>query len=310
MMRWPTQCYRQWLPMICLMMSLSACQQETVNLPAFDGEKAFQEVERLVAFSPRDAGTPGGHAAAQHIADRLEQIGLLVEIDAFTDSTPEGLKDMMNVLAYLPGRSGDSIILGSHFDTMPGIPNFQGANDSGSSTGVLIELARVLKNQPLNHGIIFAFFDGEEGIANFIPGDGLHGSRHYATRLQKEGQLERYRAMILLDMIGDKNLTYTVPANSDPKLLKSLIKASRKLDVREKIVLRPHTIITDDHVPFLNINIPAIDLIDFYFGSQDKLNDYWHTEQDSLDKISTDSLKISGDITLEMLRDLGAFIDF
>lgn len=296
--------------MICLMMSLSACQQETVNLPAFDGEKAFQEVERLVAFSPRDAGTPGGHAAAQHIADRLEQIGLLVEIDAFTDSTPEGLKDMMNVLAYLPGRSGDSIILGSHFDTMPGIPNFQGANDSGSSTGVLIELARVLKNQPLNHGIIFAFFDGEEGIANFIPGDGLHGSRHYATRLQKEGQLERYRAMILLDMIGDKNLTYTVPANSDPKLLKSLIKASRKLDVREKIVLRPHTIITDDHVPFLNINIPAIDLIDFYFGSQDKLNDYWHTEQDSLDKISTDSLKISGDITLEMLRDLGAFIDF
>jgi Zn-dependent M28 family amino/carboxypeptidase len=291
-------------------MSLSACQQDTVELPAFDGDKAFQEVERLVAFSPRDAGTPGGHAAANHIANRLIEMGLAVEIDPFSDSTPEGTKEMMNVLAYLPGSSGDSIILGSHFDTMPGIPNFQGANDSGSSTGVLIELARVLKNQSLRHGIIFAFFDGEEGIANFIPGDGLHGSRHYAARLLKEGQLERYRAMILLDMIGDRNLTYTVPANSDPKLLKSLIKAARKLNVREKIILRPHTIITDDHVPFLDINIPAIDLIDFYFGSQENLNDYWHTEKDSLDNISAESLKISGDLTLEMLRDLGAFIDF
>ena len=309
MMHKLTQCFMQMLCAICLLTCLSACQPDPIERPLFDGNNALREVERLVAFSPRDTGTPGGHAAAQHIATRLEKLGLSVEIDSFTDTTPEGPKAMMNVLAYLPGRSGDAVILGSHFDTMPGIPDFEGANDSGSSTGVLLELARVLKDQPLQHEIIFAFFDGEEGIANFIPGDGLHGSRHYASRLVKEGQLERYRAMILLDMIGDQNLTFTVPANSDPALLKSLIKAARKLNVVEKIMLRPDINIIDDHVPFLAIDIPAIDLIDFHFGSDEMLNDYWHTEEDSLDKLSVESLKISGDITLEMLADLGVFID-
>ena len=131
---------------------------------------------------------------------------LSVTLDHFTDTTPEGLKNMINVLGYLPGTSDTWIILGSHFDTMPGIDNFQGANDSGSSTGVLIELARILRDQELHHGLIFAFFDGEEGIANYIPGDGLLGS----NQLKEKGELDHYHAMILLDMIGDKNLTFTV----------------------------------------------------------------------------------------------------
>ena len=149
---------------------------------SFSGERAFEEVQRLVAYSPRDAGTVGGHKAAAHIASRLEMHGLSVTMDHFTDTTPEGLKNMINVLGFLPGSSDNWIILGSHFDTMPGIDHFQGANDSGSSTGVLIELARILRDQERHHGLIFAFFDGEEGIANYIPGDGLHGSRHFANQ--------------------------------------------------------------------------------------------------------------------------------
>ena len=114
--------------------------------------------------------------------------------------------------------------------------------------------------------------------------------------------------MILLDMIGDRNLTFTVPANSDAMLLDLLLKAADRLNVRNKIQLHRHTTIIDDHVPFLEIGIPAIDLIDFKFGSHDHANDYWHTDEDSMDKISPESLKISGQITLEMLDELGLFL--
>ena len=291
----------------CVLCNLS-CQEEKSNTLRFSGERAFEEVQQIVAYMPRDAGTPGGQKAANHIAARLETIGLRVTMDYFTDTTPEGLKNMVTVLWFLPGSSGHWIILGSHFDTMPGIDNFQGANDSGSSTGVLIELARILRDQELHHGLIFAFFDGEEGIANYIPGDGLHGSRHFANQIKNEGELERYLAMILLDMIGDRNLTFTVPANSDAMLLDLLLKAADRLNVRNKIQLHRHTTIIDDHVPFLEIGIPAIDLIDFKFGSHDHANDYWHTDEDSMDKISPESLKISGQITLEMLDELGLFL--
>ena len=292
---------------VCVLCNLS-CKKENPKSSLFSGERAFEEVKQIVAYSPRDAGTDGGHKAAAHIASRLEMLGLSVKLDHFTDTTPEGLKNMINVLGFLPGTSGDWIILGSHFDTMPGIDHFQGANDSGSSSGVLIELARILRDKELHHGLIFAFFDGEEGIANYIPGDGLHGSRHFANQLKEQGELDHYHAMILLDMIGDKNLTFTVPANSDPKLLKLLIAAAERLNVRNKIQLHRHTTIIDDHVPFMDIGIPAIDLIDFNFGSHEYANDYWHTKEDSMDKISPGSLKISGEIVLEMLYDLGLFI--
>ena len=291
---------------VCVLCNIS-CQKETSETFLFNGERAFEEVQQIVAYSPRDAGTAGGLKAATHIATRLEMLGLSVKMDHFTDTTPEGLKNMVNVLGFLSGSSDNWIILGSHFDTMPGIDNFQGANDSGSSTGVLIELARILRDRELHHGLIFAFFDGEEGIANYIPGDGLHGSRRFANQLKDEGELDHYHAMILLDMIGDKDLTFTVPSNSDPMLLELLLAAAERLNVRNKIQLHLHTTIIDDHVPFMAIGIPAIDLIDFKFGSHDHANDYWHTAEDSMDKISPESLKISGEIVLEMLHDLGLF---
>ena len=214
---------------------------------------------------------------------------------------------MINILGYLPGKSDKWIILGSHFDTMPGIPNFKGANDSGSSTGVLIEMARLLYNHELNHGLIFAFFDGEEGIANYIPGDGLHGSRRFAKQIDKSGNKNKYIAMILLDMIGDKNLTYTIPSNSDEYLKETLIESSKKLNMRNIIEILDHIIIIDDHVPFSNIGIPSIDIIDFKYGSTKDSNDYWHTENDSLINISSNSLKITAELTLEMLNHMGVF---
>lgn len=273
----------------------------------FNGDRAFKEVSELIKFSPRDAGTKNGHLAAYHIATKLKKIGLKVIIDEFIDNTPVGSKKMINILGYIPGKSDKWIILGSHFDTMPGIPNFKGANDSGSSTGVLIEMARLLNNYELNHGLIFAFFDGEEGIANYVPGDGLHGSRRFAKQIYKSGNKNKYIAMILLDMIGDKDLTYTIPSNSDKYLKEILIESSKKLNIRNLIELLDHIVIIDDHVPFSNIGIPSIDIIDFKYGSTKDNNDYWHTEKDSLINISSNSLRITAELTLEMLNHLGVF---
>lgn len=273
-------------------------------MPGFDGQRAFAEVEALVAFSPRDAGTPEGWKAADHIVQRLESFGLEAGIDEFTDMTPEGEKTFRNVIARIPGTSDRWIILGSHFDTMPGIENFQGANDSGSSTGILLELARLLSESGKTPvvGITFAFFDGEEGIAHYKPGDGLHGSRRMAGQLLESGTHKKIDAMILLDMVGDRDLQITLPRNSSPELTQQVLAAARDTGHRGRISLARNSFITDDHVPFMEIGIPAIDLIDFKFGSEAGLNDFWHTELDNLENISAESLQATGEIVLKLLE--------
>ncbi|HEY5621516.1 MAG TPA: M28 family peptidase [Pontiella sp.] len=282
---------------------LAGCQPETpLNLPEFNAEQAYAEVEDLVKISPRDAGTPGGLRAAEHIFNRLRSFGIETEIDTFNDQTPRGEKRFNNVIGRLPGKNGRWIILGSHFDTMPGIDDFQGANDSGSSTGVLLELARMLAGQQPQTGILFAFFDGEEGIADYIPGDGLHGSRHMVKELTASGEIHQIEAMILLDMVGDKNLHFTIPANSSRGLVKEILNAAEYVGYRDRCSLERRMQITDDHVPFLEAGIPAIDLIDFHYGSRPRLNDYWHTKDDSMEHIGVESLEITGTIMHEALK--------
>jgi len=286
------------------MIPLLGCQPEQANVPEFDGARAFSEVEALVQFSPRDAGTPNGQQAAEHILNRLKSFGVAAEIDTFKDGTPAGEKMMHNVVGRIPGKTDRWIILGSHFDTMPGIENFQGANDSGSSTGILLELARMLVDAEPETGIQFAFFDGEEGIAGYIPGDGLHGSRHMARQLIATGDRKKIKAMVLLDMVGDKDLHFTVPYNSDRTLVKQLFAAAYATGHRDRFSLAPSLVITDDHQPFLDAGIPAIDIIDFRFGSEPGLNDHWHTAADNLEQIDANSLGITGEIVFELLQTL------
>ena len=285
---------------------LSGCEPEetaSVELPAFDGQRAYAEVEALVQFSPRDVGTPEGWKAAKHIHKRLQDFGIEADLDTFTDMTPDGQKTMINVVGTYPGKTDRWIILGSHFDTMPGIENFQGANDGGSSTGILLELARMLAESKVvpEVGIIFAFFDGEEGIAGYIPGDGLHGSRHMANQLKETGDHKKIDAMILLDMVGDKDLNFTIPLNSSKELVQEVLGAAYATGHRDRFSLS-RSVITDDHVPFFAIGIPAIDLIDFKFGSEPGLNDLWHTENDSLENVSAGSLETTGEVTLQILK--------
>ncbi len=271
----------------------------------FDGARAFAETEALVQISPRDAGTGGGRIAAIHLETRLKALGYKTVVDTFSEETPTGKMFFNNVLGRLPGNTDRLIILASHFDTKAGISeDFQGANDSGSSSGILLELARVLsEGAPFETEFLVAFFDGEECRTKYGPTDGLHGSRRLAKQILAGGGADWVEAVILLDMVGDKDLNITVPRNSSQKLVKELFFAAHEVGVRPVFSLGPGSIL-DDHVPFLLAGMPAIDVIDFEYGSAPGLNDYWHTPNDTMDKLSAESMQTVGDVVLRMVENL------
>ncbi len=273
--------------------------------PAFDGEKAYAETEALVQIRPRDAGTGGARRAAVHLEGRLKALGFKTVIDTFSEETSTGKMFFNNVLGRLPGKTDRLIVLCSHFDTKSGIAeDFQGANDSGSSSGVLLELVRVLsEHTSLETGFLIAFFDGEECRVKYGPRDGLHGSRRLAKQIAEAGGAAAVEAVILLDMVGDRNLNISVPRNSSRVLVKELFSAAHELGVRPQFGLYGHEIL-DDHVPFLMLGMPAIDVIDFEYGSVPGLNDYWHTTNDTLDKLSIESMQTVGDVVLRMVENL------
>jgi glutaminyl-peptide cyclotransferase len=275
---------------------------------AFSGASAFQEVKALVELGPRVATRPGAERAAIHLLSRFRELGLAAELEVFEDAAPGGLRTFRNVIARIPGRSARAIILGTHFDTKGGISDtFIGANDSGSSTGALLELGRVMRaavaDRELETEIIFAAFDGEEAAIRYGPRDGFHGSRRFVEQLKRTGKLPAVQAMILMDMIGDRDLYVTLPRNTTPFLARMALDAARADGSRSAFGLIPQAI-GDDHVPFLEAGIPAVNLIDFAYGSAPGLNDYWHTEQDSLDKISPQSIEIVGRVVLRMVNAL------
>ncbi len=290
----------------CKVLLLSAILVSAGCKPAsFDGTKAMAETEALVKISPRGAGGGGARRAAVQLESRLKALGMKTTIDTFSEATPNGKMHFNNVLGRLPGKTNRLIILASHFDTKSGISkDFQGANDSGSSSGVLMELARVLaKRGPCETEFMIAFLDGEECRKEYGPHDGLHGSRHLAQQIYDAGGAKLVKAVIVLDMVGDKNLNISVPRNSSREPVKELFYAAHELGIRPQFSIGPGDIL-DDHVPFLLARMPVIDVIDFNYGSAPGLNDYWHTTNDTLDKLSAKSLQTVGDVVLKMIDNL------
>ncbi|MGD9611852.1 MAG: M28 family metallopeptidase [Kiritimatiellia bacterium] len=272
--------------------------------PAISGAAALEEVRAFLEVGPRDAGTPGAERAATYLRDRLRARGVEAEIQEFRDRSPSGELTFRNVLGRIPGRSDRIVLLASHFDTKAGIPDFVGANDSGSSTGLLLELARAFAaGAPHALEIRFAFFDGEESQVEYGPNDGCHGSRHLAQTMAADGSLTNVVALILLDMVGDRDLTVTIPRNSTPWLVSLAFAAARTEGARKHFQLYPYNV-GDDHVAFFERGVPAIDLIDFEFGRAPGQNDYWHTAQDTLDKLSAESLDTVGRVAARMVADL------
>ncbi len=252
----------------------------------------MEEVRGIVAVTPRDAGTEGAAKAARHIRERLESKGIQVRVDEFIDRTPSGPVTFRNVLGSIPGRGRGVIILGVHYDTKAGVAGFEGANDSGSGVGLLIELAGVLNSGPPGQAdILLAFLDGEECLQSYGPGDGLHGSRRLAASLVAEAAAPAVRGVVILDMIGDRDLTPTIPSNATDRMRDELLRAAADAG---GITLTVGPPMIDDHVPFLERGMPAVDLIDFNYGSRPGANDYWHTPADRMDKLSAGSLELVG----------------
>jgi Zn-dependent M28 family amino/carboxypeptidase len=284
-----------------------------------DGSNALARVAALCRLGPRDAGTPGGVQAADWIAAQLQAEGLHPRIDTFTNATPAGPLVCRNVLAELPvshitmcdnkaaadGAGSRTFLLLSHFDTKSGISsNFVGANDGGSSTALLLELAHALQRTPLRGTrVLLGFLDGEECRVEYGPHDGFHGSRRLAAQCAAEKR--PLHAVILLDMIGDRDLTVMLPANGTPALSQLVFDAATAVGARRCFQLADGRIL-DDHQAFLDAGYPAIDLIDFRYGSSPGANDYWHTAEDTPDKLSAESLTTVGQVVLEMLRRLAA----
>lgn len=269
------------------------------------GTNALAQISSFVqACTPRDAMTPGAERAAQWLKDKLISSGLKnATLDTFNDKTPHGDRTFHNVEAILPGQSTRTILLLSHFDTKSGIGQaFQGANDGASSTGLLLELARIIAASGTPRDTIhIAFLDGEECSINFDAQDGLHGSRHLARKLKS--QKKDIAAVILVDMIGDRDLHIQLPHNGTGSLRACALRAADATGDRDHISLYDGMIL-DDHQPFLDAGFPAVDLIDFEYGDAPEKNNYWHTTSDTLDKLSAKSLTITGRIVLEMINQL------
>jgi glutaminyl-peptide cyclotransferase len=260
--------------------------------PRFDGGAALRHVERLVAIGPRPAGSPGGARAREYITGELRRAGVQVRVEPFEAETPDGRVKMANVVGVLAGRRSDVILVGGHYDTKVFREfRFVGANDGGSSTALLLELARALSTRPREYTYWIVFFDGEEARGAWTSADSLYGSRRMAADLARRNQLPR--AVIVADMIGDRDLNIRREASSTAWLTDLVWAAARRLG-QSAHFLPDATAVEDDHVPFLRVGVPAALLIDFDFPS-------WHTAGDTLDKVSGRSLQVVGDVLLEAL---------
>jgi glutaminyl-peptide cyclotransferase len=287
----------------CLLFFLSllnGCSQQEAA-PETDSRNAMKLVDSLVSFGQRYAGSQANKRQAEFIVKTLRDYGCFPQMQIFAKNTIIGKVTFRNIEAVIAGEDDRFIIIGSHYDTkkLSRDSKFEGANDGASSTALLLEMIRCIKmsgkTPPVT--IKFVFFDGEECFNEYSETEGLYGSRFYARNLKKQGDVERCSAVIILDMIGDKDLNVTIPADSDEKLANSLFAAADRLGFRDKFDYYKSPIL-DDHVPFQKLGIPCIDIIDFEFGPG---NCYWHTSEDKRANISEKSMKIVGDTVLEMV---------
>ena len=268
----------------------------------FDGAKAFEYVSKIVSFGPRPPASDGIHQVQSYIFTQLKSFGCEVEQQDFHASTPKGDVAMQNIVAKAPGTGSGIILLLTHYDSLGSVENFVGAEDSASSTGMMIELARHVCAQKGPNAVWIAFLDGEESFVNWDKdNDHTYGSRELAARMAVSGELKRIKAVILADMIGQYGLKIPKESDSTRWLADLVWKTADRLGHKDVFVNQEVGRIDDDHQSFLTRGVPSVDIID--------LNDYisagyWHTPQDTLDKISPRNVAIVGYVVLESVGEL------
>ncbi len=268
----------------------------------FSGEKAMEHVQRLVDLGPRPPASEAIEKSRAYIEKQLEGWGWKVTRQVFSDDTPRGKIAFVNLTAeFREGgaktKDRSSFLLCSHYDTKWfETIRFVGANDGGSSTGLLLELARVLAQHPiLAAKVKLVFFDGEEAYENFSETDGLYGSRYFAQQLARYNLATQFHGGILFDMVGDSSLNITLPPDSPSQMAHDIFAAAEAIKLRRYFSYFDRGI-TDDHTPLNRIGIPTIDLIDFDFA-------WWHTADDTIDKVSAESLGKVGRVALYYLSE-------
>ena len=288
------------LSFLCLILAISCAKAAPDKIwTQFSGDKALAHVQRLVDLGPRTPQSEAIEKSRAYIKQELNSSGWRVTEQPFTDETPRGQVRFVNLIARFGtiGKTTDLFLLCSHYDTKVfDTFRFVGANDGGSSTGLLLELARVLAQQPrLAEKIELVFFDGEEAFENFSNTDGIYGSRHFANELRQDGSAKSFRGGILFDMVGDRSLDITFPPNSPIKITRDIFASADALKLRNYFTYLDQDV-TDDHSPLNAVGIPVVDVIDFHYPP-------WHTAYDTMDKISAQSLQIVGSVAAYYLSE-------
>ncbi|NRA03355.1 MAG: M28 family peptidase [Myxococcales bacterium] len=278
----------------------------------FEGARAFADLRDLVAIGERPAGSAGAARTRELIRERLRQAGWVSATQAFQVDAGSGASVAMeNIVAKRPGRQSTIILLGAHYDTkrIEGM-RFLGANDGASGVAVLLELARVLGPGPGEFPVWLAFFDGEEAFgADITREDGLFGSRALAERMLRDGALERIGAVIVVDMVGDRDLDLVSDSHSSPRLRSYLNQAAVRIGHPEVLGNGPRLAIVDDHLPFRERGVAEVLLLmDFQFGGRSVPGPYWHTPRDDLASVSAESLNTAGKLCVLVLERIERFI--
>jgi glutaminyl-peptide cyclotransferase len=267
----------------------------------FDGKLAFDHVAKQVGFGPRPSGSQAIAQTQDYILSQLKRDGCTTEVDAFNADTPIGRLPMKNILVKIPGDDASIILLGTHYDSL--LRNditFVGADDSASSTAVMLELARLLCGKHGKHAVWIAFFDGEEAIKAWSESDSRYGSRQMAARFAASGDISKIKAFLLADMVGSRSLHFARESTSTKALVDLMWATAAKLGYAD-VFVNTSSGAEDDHDSFLKRKVPSMDVIDF-----DRLQDvpFWHTADDTLDKISARNLATTGHVFLETVREL------
>lgn len=264
--------------------------------PAFDANRAMQYVKEIVAFGPRPIGSANHKKVEDYLLSHLK--GDEVENDEFTINTSEGKFPVHNIIAKFPGKRDGMIVIASHYDTNYWLrdTSYVGANDGGSTSALLLEIANQLRGKPNDgYSVWLLWDDAEESMKpQWDDNESLYGVRHLAEKWQADGTLKKMQAFILEDMIGDADLNVDRDSQSTPWLQDFVYAAASHLGYQSFFFARTIPV-TDDHIPFVQRGVPSVDLIDLNYGYD---NVFWHTPQDTVDKLSPKSLEIVGQVTL------------
>ncbi|HEY7647797.1 MAG TPA: M28 family metallopeptidase [Methylomirabilota bacterium] len=281
-----------------LVLAGAAAAQRPIS---FDAARAWRDLEHIVGLGPRPSGSPALDRTREYLASELGKVGVRTWTQPFVAATALGPVSTTNLVAEIPGLRTDVVLFGGHYDTKF-YPRFRfvGANDGASSTAVLLELARRLAIGPRQYTVWVVFFDGEEERDPESNRGALHGSRYFVEALARSGQIGRVRAAVVVDMIGDRELDIRRDSGSAGWLNEIVWTTAGRLG-HGRHFLEETVSIEDDHVPFLRAGVPAALLIDYNYGRTPEGRGFWHTPEDTIDKLSPRSLGVVGDVLVNAL---------